>query len=156
MLGKRECRLNLELSSNLLTSGSNEGCVLSDIIEEVLPDSEGILPLALGDKMDIGVVSLRNQVVFKVCDHNKSFTRRKIVEELEVFLCIRFKVILVKSHRLISEKIEILILRVKGIAGVRRDRGIVGESLEYLSVLGLLESCDLSLDHAVVSSLEVG
>ena len=155
LLGEGECRLNLELSSNLLTSGSNESGVFSDIIEEVLPDSESILPLAFRDKMNIGVVSLRNEVIFEVCDHDESFTRRKVVEELEVFFGIRFKVILVKSDRLVSEKIKILIFRVEGIAGIRRDRGIVGESLEYLSILGLLESCNLSLNHAVVSSLEV-
>jgi hypothetical protein len=121
LLGEGECRLNLELSSNLLTSGSNESGVLGDIIEEVLPDTEGILPLTLGDKVNIRVVSLRNQVVFEVCDHDKSFTRREIVEELEIFLSVRFKVILVKSDRFVSEKIEILIFRVEGIAGFGRD-----------------------------------
>ena len=113
--------MNLELSSNLLTSGSNESGVFSDIVEEVLPDTEGILPLTLGDKMNIGVVSLRDEVVLEVCNHDESFTGREIVEELEVFFGVRFKVILVKSNRFVSEKIEILIFRVEGIAGFGRD-----------------------------------
>lgn len=78
----------MEVGSDLLAFGSNEGDVLGDIGEEILPNSESWFPLSLRDEMEGRAITSGEEMVLEISDHDESLFGGEIVEDLEILLCI--------------------------------------------------------------------